>query len=109
VKVLPAPPPSATPILVIMDDGRFGELCGALTRESFSRDRLRVLGAAIQGQYFQVAQVQRLLTHFEFSSDRLEAARLLRSHIADGENTYKLYSSFEFSSDKDRLKQILGS
>jgi len=90
-----------------VEEGALNDVCKALSQEPFSRDKLRLVSELAPTRYFLVTQVERILGQFEFSNDRLEAARILRPRILDPENHFKLYSAFEFSSDKDRLRQIL--
>jgi hypothetical protein len=55
-----------------------------------------------------VGQVKQVLERFTFSKDKLAAMRLLKPRTLDlGENGFKIYSSFEFASDKEELKKIM--
>jgi hypothetical protein len=107
---LPSPPPGTghPGMAHPMSDASLGELMRAMSRESFPRDRLRVMEQAASVNWFVVGQVQQLLKQFEFPKDRLQAVRVLKPRILDTENYFKLYGSFEFPSDKAELKNILG-
>ena len=95
------------PMVYPIADQNMQNLLGAMNRESFPNDRLRVLGQAAPVNYFLVAQVQQILSQFNFPKDRLQAMRILKPRILDTENYYQLYSSFEFPADKNELKKIL--
>lgn len=101
------PPPPAQAVVYPMQDGALAGLMQAIEAESFPRDQLRVLGEAAPANWFVVAQVQRLLKHFDFPNDKLAAARILKPRILDRENYFQLYGSFDFPNDKAELKKIL--
>ena len=67
----------------------------------------RSLEQAVTAHYFLVAQVAEVLGDFDFSQDKLQAARLLKPRILDPENKFKLYEAFTFGNDKEELKRIL--
>ncbi len=98
-------PPTAQPITEAM----LRSLVAAIRNEPFADDQLTVLEEAVPSQYFLVSQAQQILRSFTFSSDRLKAMRLLRPRLLDLENGFKLYESFDHSSDKDELKRILAT
>jgi hypothetical protein len=106
--VVVQPPPPAQPAVNPMPDREFRQLMGAMQRESFANDKLRILEQAGPINWFVVQQVQQLLGLFDFPADRLKAMRALRGRILDTNNTYQLYGSFEFPRDKEELKRILG-
>jgi hypothetical protein len=106
--VVVQPPPPAQPAVNPMPEREFRQLLGAMQRESFANDKLRVLQQAGPINWFVVAQVQELLGQFTFPKDRLDAMRTLRGRILDTNNTYQLYGAFEFPRDKEELKRILG-
>jgi len=92
-----------------MPDAAFQSLLGAVDREGFADDRLRVLETAVANQHLFVAQVKELLARFTFSQQKLKAAHLLKDHIADRQNEFQLYSALTFESDKEALRKILGT
>ncbi len=99
------PPPPVQPITEAM----LRSLVASIRNEPFADDQLNVLEGAVSSQYFLVAQAQQILRIFSFSSDRLKAMRLMRPRMLDMDNSFKLYESFEFSSDKDELKRIIAA
>ncbi|WP_257453516.1 DUF4476 domain-containing protein [Archangium lipolyticum] len=103
---LPQPhPPTAQPIT----DAMLRSLVAAIRNEPFADDQLAVLEQAASSQYFLVAQTQDILRHINFSKDKLKALRLMRPHLLDMENSFKLYESFQYSNDKDELRRILAA
>jgi hypothetical protein len=103
------PPPPPQPMVQPITEAMLRSLAEAVRNEPFADDQLAVLEEAASTQYFLVSQTQQMLRLFSFSKDRLKAMRLLRPRLLDMENSFKLYESFEFSSDKDELKRILAS
>ena len=103
------PPPPPQPTVQPITEAMLRSLVAAIRNEPFADDQLTVLEEAVPTQYFLVAQAQDLLRNFRFSNDRLKAIRLLRPRLLDLENSFKLYESFEHSSDKDELKRILAT
>ncbi|ATB30240.1 DUF4476 domain-containing protein [Melittangium boletus] len=99
----PPPPPAYSPIA----DSQLRRILDAVARESFAANKTRVLEESARGNYFLVGQVQQLLPQFSFSSDRLNAVRLLWPRVLDRQNGYQLNSSFSFSKDKEELQRII--
>lgn len=106
--VVVQPPPPAQPAVNPMPERDFRQLMGAMQRESFANDKLRVLDQAAPINWFVVQQVQQIIGLFEFPADRLKAVRAMRGRILDTNNYYQLYGAFEFPRDKEELKRILG-
>jgi hypothetical protein len=102
------PPPPPQPTVTPMPEREFRQLLGAMQRESFANDKLRVLEQAAPINWFVVGQVQQLLGLFEFPADRLKAVRAMRGRIVDTNNYFQLYGAFEFPRDKEELRHILG-
>ncbi|WP_158501676.1 DUF4476 domain-containing protein [Vitiosangium sp. GDMCC 1.1324] len=105
----PPPPPLPQPAVQPITEAMLRSLVSAIRNEPFADDQLEVLEQAASTQYFLVSQAQQILRLFTFSKDRLKAMRLLRPRLLDTENGFKLYESFEYSSDKDELKRILAT
>lgn len=103
------PPPPPQPTVQPITEAMLRSLVSAIRNEPFADDQLAVLEEAAPTQYFLVAQAQQILRTFTFSNDRVKAMRLLRPRLLDLENSFKLYESFEHSSDKDELKRILAT
>jgi hypothetical protein len=103
----PMPQPMPQPLVQPITEAMLRSLASSIRNEPFAEDQLAVLAEAAPTQYFLVTQTQQVLRLFSFSKDRLKAMRLLRPRLLDMENSFKLYESFEFSSDKEELKRIL--
>jgi hypothetical protein len=101
------PPPPPAPVYMPIADGPLQRLVGAVARESFSANKLRVLQESVRDNYFVVGQVQQLLGSFSFAADRLNAVRMLWPRVLDRQNGYQLNSSFTFSKDKEELQRII--
>jgi hypothetical protein len=102
---LPPPPP---PVVQPIADGRLRRLTEAMAREAFSREKLTVLREAAAHDNFLIGQTRGLLEQFTFSNDRLEAVRILWPRVLDRNNSFQLYEAFVHSSDKQKLRQIIG-
>ncbi len=103
----PPPPPPPQQQVQPISDAMLRSMISSIQNEPFPGDKMMVLEEATPTQYFLVSQVQQLLPLFSFPADRLKAMRLLRPRLLDLDNGYQLYSSFEFSKDKEELKRIL--
>lgn len=103
----PLPPPPA-PVVQPINDNRLRRLTDAVARESFSREKLTVLREAAPHDHFLVGQTRMLLEQFTFANDRLEAVRILWPRVLDRNNSFQLYEAFVHSSDKKKLRQIIG-
>ena len=102
------PPPPPPPVYQPVPDGRMSRILDAISRESFSKDKLNVLQSASSGDaYFLVDQVHQVLGQFQFSKDRLAAVRILWPRVLDKQNGYMLNGDFQFSNDKEELKRII--
>ncbi len=119
-QLLPPPPPvsaepplpplklaGARPHVWPISDQAFNDLMAAMEQQSFADDRLRVLEAASQTQFFYVAHVQKLLAKFVFAQQRLKAVQLVRNRILDPQNNFQLFQAFQFPAEKEELKRIL--
>jgi hypothetical protein len=100
----PAPPPPAVSAIA---EPRLRDILNAVSRESFSSEKLRVLETACRGDYFLVSQVARAVDQFSFSADRLAVVRMLWPRVLDRQNGYQLNGSFSFSGDKQELQRII--
>jgi len=68
-----------------------------------------VLRDGARDDNFLVSQTKALLEQFSFSNDKLEAVRILWPRVLDRNNSFLLYEAFPFSSDKEKLRKIIGS
>lgn len=103
------PPPPPAPVVQPIGEARLRKLTEAMARESFPREKLVVLRDAAQYDNFLVGQTRMLLEQFSFSNDKLEVVRILWPRVLDRNNSFQLYESFTFSSDKEKLRKIIGN
>ncbi|RKI05176.1 DUF4476 domain-containing protein [Corallococcus sp. AB038B] len=102
---MPPPPPVVRPIT----DVQFRNVTAAMVRESFPREKLRILSQVAPNENFLVTHILSVLGQFNFSNDKLEVVRLMRPTLLDPQNGYQLYQAFPFSNDKQQLQAILDS
>ena len=103
---LPPPPP---PVVRPISDVQFRNITAAMVRESFPREKLRILSQVAPNENFLVTHILSVLGQFNFSNDKLEVVRLMRPTLLDPQNGYQLYQAFPFSNDKQQLQAILDS
>ncbi|MHB8873318.1 MAG: DUF4476 domain-containing protein, partial [Myxococcaceae bacterium] len=112
-----APPPRAAVAVEVdaapragacLDQGDLSAITTQISEESFSEQKLAVLEAAAAQRGFCAAQVIEVLGLYSFSKDKLQALRLMKSHIVDPQNQYKILGAFTFDNDKKQAKSILG-
>jgi hypothetical protein len=101
------PPPPPVPTVQPIVDGTLKQILRSVSRESFSKDKLRVLAEASQHHYFLVAQVQEVLRNFSFSTDKLQVVEMLWPRVLDRQNSFQLYEAFQSSSDKNKVRDII--
>ncbi|WP_158626437.1 DUF4476 domain-containing protein [Corallococcus sp. AB049A] len=102
---MPPPPPVVRPI----PDAQFRSITQAMVRESFPREKLRILSQVAPNENFLVSHILTVLGQFSFSNDKLEVVRIMRPTLLDPQNGYQLYQAFPFSNDKEKLQSILDS
>lgn len=102
------PEPVMPPPPVPMDAPAFQQLTDHINGEGFESGKLEVLGLAVKHAWFTVAQVKALLELYPFSSGKLSALRLVAPVIVDPQNSFTIFDSFPFDSDKKAAKEILG-
>ncbi|WP_158629199.1 DUF4476 domain-containing protein [Corallococcus sp. AB030] len=105
----PAPLPPPPPVVRPISDVQFRNITAAMVRESFPREKLRILSQVAPNENFLVTHILSVLGQFNFSNDKLEVVRLMRPTLLDPQNGYQLYQAFPFSNDKQQLQAILDS
>ncbi|MBZ4375544.1 DUF4476 domain-containing protein [Corallococcus sp. AS-1-6] len=105
----PAPMPPPPPVVRPISDQQFRSITQAMVRESFPREKLRILSQVAPNENFLVSHILSVLGQFSFSNDKLEVVRLMRPTLLDPQNGYQLYQAFPFSNDKAQLQAILES
>lgn len=106
----PAPVVLAQPVAVGMAPSDFAALLSAVQDEDFSSDKLGVIRSAVDGgALFSCAQVGQLVDALDMSSDKVEVVQLTRGRLVDPNNGFTLLKRFTFSSDKEKVRSLLGS
>lgn len=80
---------------------------GAISEESFSAGKLRVLEDASQARGFCVDHAVQILKLYDFENDKLNALKLLAPRLTDRQNKFKIYKAFDFDATRDQAKKIL--
>jgi hypothetical protein len=91
-----------------MPGPKFSELLEAMKAESFSDGKMGVLESVMPDAYFTIEQVGQLVDTFDHSSDKVKAVSVVKNNIVDRQNAFKLFSHFDFDSDKKAVKSLLG-
>ena len=97
----PARPAAMTP-------QAFNALSAAVKEADFDRGKAAVLQQAAQSNYFTSAQVATLITFFDFDDGRVEGAVACWSKIVDPENSFVIYTKFDFEGGKEKLRKRVG-
>jgi hypothetical protein len=90
-----------------ISEDQLQNLIRAVSKEPFGDGKVRVVELAAPSQYFTVPQVLRILQKFSFGEDKLDAVRALWPRVVDRQNAYQLEQAFNFSGEKEQLRQII--
>jgi hypothetical protein len=90
-----------------MGPADFASLKRAVKAESFGDQQVDLIGTAAQSSWFTVAQVGELVDLLSFSDAKVRVVELTARKLLDRQNAFQLLGHFTFSSDKDRVKEIL--
>lgn len=99
----PPPPPAQEPMA--MNGQQFSEFVGELKKQSFDRERLGLLKEVAGQNWFTTDQVIQSMALFSFSSEKIAAGTAMYPRVVDRGNWYKVYSTFTFSSDQEKLRK----
>ena len=106
--VIAPPPPPPVRVVTVMEEGTFRDLLQGVKNASFSdRKRDLVRTALPPDMCLTTDQVRRLLGTMNFSSDRMEMARIAVPHIVDRDRAFTLESTMSFSSEKAELNKVI--
>ncbi|MCC6337665.1 MAG: DUF4476 domain-containing protein [Myxococcales bacterium] len=110
VVVAPAPVVvQQAPVAPGMPASDFAALRAAVEAEDFSSDKLGVIRSAVDGgAALSCAQVGQLVDLLDMSSDKVQVVALTRGRLVDPGNGYSLLQRFTFSSDKEKVRRLLG-
>ena len=92
----------------IMNDRDFQFLYKTIKRESFDKDRLKLLSVGVLDNYFSCRQCAKLLSIYSFDKEKLRALDILAKHIVDLNNAHLILDSFRFDSERRKAAKILG-
>jgi len=90
-----------------MSDSEFNKLLANVEDESFDDDQTSVVRIASKSKYFTINQLTRLLPNFSFSDSKINIVQIVYPKIVDKDNSHNLIKAFTFSSDKQRVEQII--
>jgi hypothetical protein len=94
-------------VYYVMTDNDFKMLLSDLKEQSFTEEKLSIIGLASSSNNFTVAQVYQIVETIDFTEDRIEAIELLYPSIVDKYNSYRLLSLFSNSIDKQTVRNII--
>ncbi|MGI4872260.1 MAG: DUF4476 domain-containing protein [Janthinobacterium lividum] len=83
-------------------------LLQALQHTSFDAARLNIAKQALAQSSVRSEELAVLVKALSFSDARVELAEFGYAHVSDLQNFYRVYSSFDFSSDVQKVQQALG-
>lgn len=92
-----------------MNDAEFSSLLNSVKNESFESDMLSIVQISAKYNYFTVSQVVRLINLFSFSSGKIEVVKMVYPNVIDRYNSHQIINSFTYSSDKEKVRQIIAS
>lgn len=90
-----------------LTDGEFNVLYQKVKAASFEDNRLDLIEVASLAAYYTCGQCARLLQLFNFDDTKLQALRLMASHIVDPQNVSVVTETLSFDTNKDKALQIL--
>jgi len=90
-----------------MSDSEFNKLLANVEDESFDDDQTSVVRIAAKSKYFTINQLTRLLPNFSFSDSKINIVQIVYPKIVDKDNSHNLIKAFTFSSDKQKVEQII--
>ncbi|MCB2410444.1 DUF4476 domain-containing protein [Hymenobacter lucidus] len=74
-------------------------LVSSVRSKSFDSSRLSVAKQALEQSVIQADDLKRLLGTMDFENSKVELAKFAYPHVADQQNFYRVYDSFQFESN----------
>ncbi len=90
-----------------MSESDFQTLYNNVKNESFASDKLSVIKIAAKRNKFTVSQLTRLLDLFSFEEDKITCLQIVYPKLTDKKNAHQILNHFEYSSDKEKVEQII--
>jgi|WetSurMetagenome_2_1015567.scaffolds.fasta_scaffold28737_1 hypothetical protein len=87
----------------------FAALVESIKNEGFEEDKLSVISIAAKYHFFLVEQILQLIDILPFSGSKIETIKYTYPNIIDKNNSHRLINAFSFSSDKDKVREIINS
>lgn len=101
-----------SPVYRQADDGlqneEFKHFLSAVSDQMFTKDQIAYIRDAAHYNRFTSAQVKAILELFTWDSEKLEVLKALAPSLTDGYRIHEIIESFDFSSEKDKARKILG-
>ena len=88
-----------------MTPADFRGLRAAVADASFAKDRLRIVEAAAEHNWFTADQVVELVRAATFADTRVEIGALLYPRVIDLRDWYKVYDALDFQASRDKLRK----
>lgn len=105
------PQENALPVIVpkkkAMSESEFNKFKQNVENESFGDDMLSVVRIGAKSKYFTTNQVVRLIELFSFSDEKIETVQICWPKVVDQDNAHNLIGAFTFSSDKEKVENII--
>ncbi|MCB2380188.1 DUF4476 domain-containing protein [Hymenobacter sp. BT635] len=80
-------------------------LVNTVKSKSFDSSRLSVAKQALEQSVIQADDLTRLLNTLDFENSRVELAKFAYPHVADQQNFYRVYESFQFESSVREVQE----
>ncbi|MBU0553509.1 DUF4476 domain-containing protein [Myxococcota bacterium] len=83
----------------------FTMLKEALSKASYSKERINLLSSLVNERWFSVNQAKDIAKVFSFSKSRIKALVMIYPRLVNPEDAFQLYDVFDYSSDRDKLRE----
>lgn len=101
IKVVEMPENEISP----MTSSSFRSFIAILEDESFEDTGLEILEDAADKNHFTVDQLVEIIGLFSFENNKIEACKIVYPKLIDKENSYEIYSSFQFPASKKEIRK----
>lgn len=92
-----------------ISEKEFSSLLNSVKNESFESDMISVVQISSQYNYYTVDQVIRLIDLFSFSIGKIEVIKMTYPNVVDKYNSHQIINAFNYSADKEKVRQIISS
>lgn len=92
-----------------MDSRAFVEFLRTLEGETFSTSQMKLVRRVSGEAYFTCSQLGDIIDAFDYATDKIEVARVLRSRIVDAANAFTVKDHFSYESDKETFMKMFYS